>query len=153
MKDSLDLLLREALKQKVKEQSIKELNKKLEKIANEAHSAYNNEANWRFTRFLQLRCSDEQGNEVILGNFREYIYRSTTTRKLCRDESPVAYSPDIEYVTGNYWIHLDVADPPVQDEESQIRIRHYLKRNEDIPLKPTLQDLSAEYLLEELMKF
>lgn len=153
MQDQLDLLLKEAIRHQIKQKNISDLNKKLERIVKAEHNAYNNPDNWKFTRFVQLRCRDEQGNEVILGNFREYLYRRSNTRKLCRDDSPLSYSIDQEYVSGNYWIHIDTPEPAIEDEESKIRIRNYLASTANIPLQPTLKDLGAEYLLEELKRF
>jgi hypothetical protein len=155
MKDSLDLLLKEALKHQLNNKKGVGVKIRLAQIEETVHSAYNNPDNWKFTRFLTLRHTDEKGNETVLGQFREYTYKYSEARKLCRDATPLDHSVDIEYVSGDYWIHLEPSDPPPTQflmEDLQV-IRNYLDQFKPIPLKPLLKELNAEHLLKELRGF
>jgi hypothetical protein len=149
MRDALDSLLKEALKHQLNKKKGVGVKIRLQKIEETVHSAYSNPKNWLFCRVLEIHHIASDGSLTTLGTFREYVYKDSSARKLCRDETlePQTY----ECVRGDYWLHLELSpEPTPMTPEEKEQIRQYIARTKNIPLEPLLKEISSDNLLREL---
>ena len=145
MKDELDLLLKDAMREARQRKKAQHKMKVETAVDTDLHSAYANPENWKHGCVVLLRHSS--GCE--LGTFQEYLHIKTGARKLipCLDLGTVGR---VEKVSGDHWLGNRGGvqpDPLVGDDAD---VRRYLSRRTADEVKAQLRAIDAEALLREL---
>lgn len=121
MKDSLDVLLDEALSQsKARRTAALKASPAVRGPAPPTfHETFANPANWRDGKVIAVIHRAPDSTLTLIGAFREYLHKSTEARKLVRIEGPMTVTSE-EYVTGAHWLGVVLPEGPARLEDPEV---------------------------------
>lgn len=121
--DPLNALLREAMFQQRAKVQVKTVVLPTTKSSDEALDLYRNPLNWTQARIVSLIHRSPEGREVFLGVFTELVNNRAKARRLIPSHVTPTSTLPRETVTGDYWLHPQVYQPPADSPREIAAIR------------------------------
>jgi hypothetical protein len=145
MKNELDSLLKDAMREQHQRKKAQHKMKVETAVDTDLHSAYANPENWKHGSLVLLR----HAGGVELGIFQEYLHIKSGARKLipCLD---LGGTRKVEVVSGDHWLGVRRGVQPDSPAGDDADVRRYLSRRTADEVKATLKSIDADAMLREL---